>query len=84
MLLTSRPDRVDLRVLDQGPGFPGIDPSEGLLYGKQLENRATGGEQSWGLGLHTVYRLLAELGGFLSLGNREEGGAMVRVTLPRS
>ena len=74
--------RIDLVVKDQGPGFPGIDPSEGLLYGHQLSTRSTGGEASWGLGLHTVYQLLADLGGILALGNRPEGGAMVRVTLP--
>lgn len=74
--------RAQLEVMDQGPGFPGVDPAEGLLYGHQLSSRATGGEDGWGLGLHTVYQLLAELGGILALGNRPEGGAVVRVTLP--
>lgn len=80
--LCSRAGHTDLVVLDQGPGFPGIDPGEGLLYGHQLSSRATGGEESFGLGLHTVYQLLAELGGILALGNRPEGGAKVRITLP--
>jgi signal transduction histidine kinase len=80
--LSSRAGHADLTVLDQGPGFPGIDAGEGLLYGHQLSSRATGGEESFGLGLHTVYQLLAELGGILALGNRPEGGARVRVTLP--
>ncbi|MCK6505290.1 HAMP domain-containing histidine kinase [Myxococcota bacterium] len=80
--VSCRAGRADLVVLDQGPGFPGIDPGEGLLYGHQLSSRATGGEESFGLGLHTVYQLLAELGGILALGNRPEGGARVRITLP--
>ena len=76
--------RVMLRITDDGPGFPGLDPSEGLLFGHRLASRATGDEASFGLGLHTVYQLLAELGGVVALGNRECGGAVVRVTLPRA
>jgi len=82
--VSSEGRRADLVVMDQGPGFPGVDPSEGLLFGHQLASRATGGEASWGMGLHSVYQLLAELGGILSIGNREQGGATVRVTLPLS
>jgi len=75
--------RVDLSVLDQGPGLPELDPQDGLLYGRQLAARATGGEASWGLGLHTAYELVAELGGLLALGNQADGGAVVRISLPR-
>lgn len=73
---------VDLLFLDDGPGFPGLDPSEGLLFGHRLSSRPSGDEGSDGVGLHTVYQLLAELGGVLAIGTRPEGGAMVRVTLP--
>ncbi len=75
--------RVDLWVRDEGPGFPELDAADGLLLGRQLATRATGGEASWGLGLHAVYLLVAEQGGVLALGNRPEGGAVVRVSLPR-
>lgn len=75
--------RVDVSVLDEGPGLPELDAADGLMLGSRLASRATDGEASWGIGLHTVYELAAELGGILALGNRPEGGAAVRVSLPR-
>ena len=81
--VTPSEGRVDVDVLDRGRGFPGMEPAEGLVYGGRLASRATAGEAGWGLGLHTVYRLVAELGGVVALGNRPGGGAAVRVSLPR-
>ncbi len=75
--------RVDVSVLDKGPGLPEVDADDGLMLGSTLITKATGGEASWGIGLHTVYELAAELGGILSLGNRPGGGAAIRVSLPR-
>lgn len=83
IVVSSTATRVDLAVIDDGPGFPDLDPEDGLLLGRQLATRATAGESSWGLGLHTVFQLVAEQGGVLALGNRQEGGAVVRVSLPR-
>jgi len=72
---------LTLEVLDQGPGFPDLTAADGLVYGRRLAARSSGGD-SWGVGLHTVYALVVQLGGVLALGNRPEGGALVRVTLP--
>jgi len=83
VVVSSTDTRVDLEVLDEGPGFPDLDAEDGLLLGTQLAARTTGNEDSWGIGLHTVYRLVAEQGGILAVGNRPEGGALVRVSLPR-
>jgi len=75
--------RIDLTVQDDGPGFPGLDPQDGLLFGHQFTTRSSASEGSCGIGLHTVFQLVAEQGGMLALGNRPEGGAIVRVSLRR-
>ena len=83
VVVRGRGNRVELLVLDQGPGLPELNVADGLMLGSRLATRATEGEASWGIGLHTVYALTAELGGVLALGNRPEGGAVIRVSLPR-
>ncbi len=75
--------RARLIVADQGPGFPGVEPSDGMLFGHRLDREGEPEKPGHGVGLYAVYQLLAELGGILSIGNRAEGGAIVRVTLPR-
>jgi len=76
------PTRVELHVLDDGPGFPPESLDEGPLFGHQLATRPTGGESGLGIGLHTVHELVTGMGGTLRIGNRREGGADVRVMLP--
>lgn len=75
--------RVKLTVLDQGPGFPGEDPTEALLFGQRLGAGRGSEADGQGIGLFGVYQLLAELGGVISIQNRPEGGAAVRISLPR-
>lgn len=75
--------RARLTVDDEGPGFPGVDPSEGMLFGHRLGRETDADSSGQGVGLYAVYQLLAEVGGILSIGNKAEGGAIVRVTLPR-
>lgn len=75
--------RARLTVSDEGPGFPGVEPSDGMLFGHRLGRETEPDMPGHGVGLYAVYQILAELGGILSIGNRPEGGAIVRVTLPR-
>jgi len=72
--------RVERRLLvtvsDGGPGFP-----DQVLQGTAgpFSSTKPGG---LGLGLRLVRRLVGEMGGAVSLKNREEGGATVELTIP--
>ena len=69
-------ERMIMQIIDNGPGFP----NEILELGpRTFLTRRTGGT---GLGLTTVRRLVAEMGGEMSLSNRAEGGAVVVLHLP--
>ncbi|WP_263142924.1 ATP-binding protein [Pseudomonas sp. RIT-PI-AD] len=76
------PDRVEIRVLDRGPG---IAPEHHEAVFKpffRLEgsrNKNTGGV---GLGLSAARATVLEHGGALTLRNRKQGGLEVRVVLP--
>jgi two-component system NtrC family sensor kinase len=62
-------------VLDDGPGFP----AEVLKAG--VRAFASHHDSGTGLGLVMVRRAVNDLGGKLEIGNRETGGAFVRLTL---
>jgi len=74
--------RVEIMVLDDGPGLPAevldtiIAPFE---RGEASRNRRTGGA---GLGLSIVQALAKGQGGRLTLANRPEGGLAATVELP--
>jgi signal transduction histidine kinase len=77
-------ERLEIRVLDEGPGIPEtalervFDPFYRL---EESRSRETGGT---GLGL-TIARSIAEsAGGRLSLRNRREGGLEATLSLPRT
>jgi signal transduction histidine kinase len=76
----ARDGALTLTVADRGPGFGDGDRQHLLLDGAR--GRRTDGVAGHGLGLHTTYRLVVGCGGTLDLGDREGGGALVRVTLP--
>lgn len=71
-----------LEVCDDGPGFPDL-PAEELLRpfvrGESSRNRASGGS---GLGLAVAAHVASQLGGSISLGRADGGGARVLVALP--
>ncbi|MCY0771179.1 ATP-binding protein [Enterobacter cloacae complex sp. 2022EL-00788] len=75
--------QVAIRIMDNGPGIPDAELEAVLQPFYRVEtsrNRETGGT---GLGLAIAAQLTARLSGKLHLANREEGGLMVSVTLPR-
>ena len=84
VLIDDNDERLEIRVLDEGPGIPEaalervFDP---FYRVDESRNRDTGGT---GLGL-TIARSIAETqGGRLSLRNRAEGGLEANLSLPRA
>jgi len=67
---------VELKVQDNGPGFP--EPMLGRLY----EPYVTSKEKGTGLGLAIVKRIVEEHGGTTLAENLKEGGACVTIRLP--
>ena len=77
-----RNGRVELRVLDQGPGIPVADLTrifERFYRVDKARSRESGGT---GLGLSIVKHLADRIGGQVHATNRPEGGARFTVTLP--
>jgi signal transduction histidine kinase len=67
---------VDIRVIDDGPGFSAD------TLGRPIEGFETSKLHGTGLGLYTSERLVRASGGTLTRANQPEGGAVVCVTLP--
>jgi two-component system sensor histidine kinase RegB len=66
-----------LSVTDRGPGFaPGMLTQLGKPY------QSTKGRPGGGLGLFLVVNVARTLGGSVTVSNRAQGGAEVRLTLP--
>jgi len=73
---SSQAGALHLSVEDDGPGLP-----DDLLR-RGVRPFATWREQGTGLGLAVVRRFVQDLGGELSLANREGGGARITLLLP--
>ncbi len=82
--LVDAPARVELHVLDDGPGIPEAEMGRVFEPFVRLEasrSRATGGT---GLGLGIARNVARAHGGELVLRNRPEGGLDAVMTLPRT
>ena len=81
--LTTPPGSVAIEVCDRGPGIPQdkldavFDPFTRL---EASRNRDTGGI---GLGLSLARAIVREAGGTIALTNRDGGGLVATITLPR-
>jgi signal transduction histidine kinase/TPR repeat protein len=71
-----------LEIADNGPGFSDEDKTK--LFGKfsKLSAQPTGGEQSSGLGLFIVNKLLTVLKGDIKLESKKGNGSKFIVTIP--
>ncbi len=75
-------DRVEIAVLDRGPGLSEEDLAKvtGAFYrGEPSRNRETGGA---GLGLAIAQAIVEAQGGTLTLANRDGGGLTATMALP--
>ncbi|RBA24336.1 ATP-binding protein [Herminiimonas fonticola] len=70
-------DTLTLRITDKGPGFA---PAMLAQIGKPYQSSK--GRPGSGLGLFLVVNVARKLGGTVNASNREEGGALVELTLP--
>ncbi|MDX1592910.1 MAG: ATP-binding protein [Gammaproteobacteria bacterium] len=81
--IDDRPERIELCVVDRGPGLP-EEALERMLEpfqrGEASRSRETGGS---GLGLAIVRDIARVHGGELTLANRRGGGLRARISLPR-
>jgi two-component system C4-dicarboxylate transport sensor histidine kinase DctB len=77
ILETADPEWLEIKVADDGPGFPQSIISDGV------HGLMTTKPDGTGIGLFTSERLVTVCGGTLSIANAHEGGAMVTVRLPR-
>ena len=78
------PDRITIRVLDEGPGIPEQELEhafEPFFRGESSRSRETGGT---GLGLGIARNIARAHGGDLALKNRPGEGLEAILTLPRS
>lgn len=76
---TQEGDALVLLITDAGPGFA---PAMLSQFGKPYQSSK--GRSGGGLGLFLVVNVARTLGGTVAASNRNEGGAMVRLTLPLS
>ncbi|EQD53936.1 nitrogen regulation protein NtrY [mine drainage metagenome] len=69
-------EEVELSIEDNGAGFSPV------ILEHAFEPYVTSKRKGTGLGLAIVKKLIEELGGYIYLANRNEGGAQITLTLP--
>ncbi len=82
--VSSLNNRAVFVVRDEGPGFTAEDKTRMFRRYGRLSARPTGGEQSTGLGLSIVRKLVLGMGGELDCDSVPGNGATFTVRLPRT
>jgi signal transduction histidine kinase len=75
---------IEVKIIDQGPGFSENDFENLFISGKKLSAKPTGNEVSTGFGLFSAKQTVTNLGGTIEINNNFESGACVKVTFPSS
>ena len=75
-------DRVEMRILDNGPGIPPEELSKVFEKFYQIDASFTGQIEGWGLGLPFVKKVIERLEGTITLERAETGGTVAVLTLP--
>lgn len=81
--LAGEPDRIILRVEDNGPGIPVESLADVLEPFVRLDAARSRNTKGLGLGLAIVSRMVEREAGTLTLSNRPEGGLRAEIALPR-
>jgi nitrogen fixation/metabolism regulation signal transduction histidine kinase len=71
-------DQIEIKVLDNGPGFVGE------IVHQAFDPYVTSKPKGTGLGLAIVKKLVEEHGGQITARNREHGGAEISILIPTS
>jgi two-component system sensor histidine kinase CreC len=80
--VTPEGDQVRIAITDQGPGIP--DYALGRIFDRFYSlGRPDTGKKSTGLGLNLVREVAKSHGGTVRVVNREGGGALAEMVLPR-
>jgi signal transduction histidine kinase len=74
--------RGEVQVRDTGPGLSAEDKEQVFGSYARLSAQPTGGENSTGLGLHLVKRLVDAHGGEIAVEDAPDGGAVFVVSVP--
>jgi PAS domain S-box-containing protein len=77
-VLTPDADLIEIKVLDNGPGFVGE------IAHQAFDPYVTSKPKGTGLGLAIVKKLVEEHGGQITARNREQGGAEISILIPTS
>jgi signal transduction histidine kinase len=75
-------DFLSIKVQDQGVGFKDSSKPNYKEPFSVEGRKGTAGETTTGLGLYIVHKLISAHGGSLSIDNRPEGGAEVKLRIP--
>lgn len=76
VIVSNRVGRVDVSILDRGPGWPEVVRRH---FGEPFITTKPDGV---GLGLYYVHNLSEAIGAEFNLEDREQGGAVARISLP--
>lgn len=80
--VSSTPEGVEVRVVDEGPGIPESEQDSLFKPFVQTSVRSTDGEQGTGLGLAIAHRVLEAHGGRIGVVSREGSGSTFWFILP--
>jgi signal transduction histidine kinase len=79
-----RTDRTEIEVADSGPGIPEAEQSRVFEPFYRLDRARSAEQPGTGLGLSIARNILRAHGGDITLKNRESGGLLVVLRLPRA